>query len=33
VTGVEFLTEAERGYWEKRGYSVGANPWEEDRYA
>lgn len=33
VTGVEFLTEAERGYWEKRGYSVTANPWEEDRYA
>jgi DMSO/TMAO reductase YedYZ molybdopterin-dependent catalytic subunit len=33
VTGVEFLTESERGYWEKRGYSVTANPWEEDRYA
>jgi len=32
VTGVEFLTESERGYWEKRGYSVTANPWEEDRY-
>jgi DMSO/TMAO reductase YedYZ molybdopterin-dependent catalytic subunit len=33
VSGVEFLTEPERGYWEKRGYSVTANPWEEDRYA
>jgi DMSO/TMAO reductase YedYZ molybdopterin-dependent catalytic subunit len=33
VTGVEFLTEPERGYWEKRGYSVTANPWAEDRYA
>jgi DMSO/TMAO reductase YedYZ molybdopterin-dependent catalytic subunit len=33
VTGVEFLTEFERGYWEKRGYSVTANPWEEERYA
>ncbi len=33
VTGVEFLTESERGYWEKRGYSVTANPWEEERYA
>jgi DMSO/TMAO reductase YedYZ molybdopterin-dependent catalytic subunit len=32
VTGVEFLTEPTRGYWEKRGYSTTANPWEEDRY-
>ena len=33
VSGVEFLTEPERGYWEKRGYSVDANPWKERRYA
>ena len=33
VEGVEFLTEPERGYWEKRGYSVSANPWEQERYA
>jgi DMSO/TMAO reductase YedYZ molybdopterin-dependent catalytic subunit len=33
VSGVEFLTEAERGYWEKRGYSDSANPWNEERYA
>lgn len=33
VDGVEFLTESERGYWEKRGYSNTANPWEEDRYS
>jgi DMSO/TMAO reductase YedYZ molybdopterin-dependent catalytic subunit len=33
VDGVEFLTEAERGYWEKRGYSNTANPWNEERYA
>jgi DMSO/TMAO reductase YedYZ molybdopterin-dependent catalytic subunit len=33
VSGVEFLTEPERGYWEKRGYSNTANPWEEERYA
>jgi DMSO/TMAO reductase YedYZ molybdopterin-dependent catalytic subunit len=33
VTGVEFLAESERGYWERRGYSATANPWEEDRYA
>ncbi|WP_255196266.1 sulfite oxidase-like oxidoreductase [Halorarius litoreus] len=33
VTGVEFLTEPERGYWEKRGYSNTADPWNEERYA
>ena len=33
VTGVEFLDEPERGYWERRGYSATANPWEEERYA
>ena len=33
VSGVEFLTGPERGYWEKRGYSVDANPWKERRYA
>jgi len=32
VTGVEFLTESERGYWEQRGYSQTANPWAEQRY-
>ncbi|WP_251330560.1 sulfite oxidase-like oxidoreductase [Haloplanus pelagicus] len=32
VTGVEFLTEPERGFWEQRGYSVTANPWNEERY-
>ncbi len=33
VTGVEFLTEPERGYWELRGYSDSANPWAEERYS
>ncbi|WP_135826123.1 sulfite oxidase-like oxidoreductase [Halorussus ruber] len=33
VDGVEFLTEEERGYWEKRGYSNTANPWNEERYS
>ncbi|AFK19242.1 sulfite oxidase-like oxidoreductase [Haloferax mediterranei ATCC 33500] len=33
VSGVEFLTEPERGYWEKRGYSNTANPWNEERYS
>lgn len=32
VDGVEFLTEPERGYWELRGYSDSANPWNEERY-
>jgi DMSO/TMAO reductase YedYZ molybdopterin-dependent catalytic subunit len=33
VTGVEFLTEPERGYWERRGYSNTADPWKEERYS
>jgi DMSO/TMAO reductase YedYZ molybdopterin-dependent catalytic subunit len=32
VTGVEFCTEPEHGFWEERGYSVTANPWDEERY-
>jgi DMSO/TMAO reductase YedYZ molybdopterin-dependent catalytic subunit len=33
VDGVEFLTDPELGYWEKRGYSDTADPWAEERYA
>lgn len=33
LSGVEFLTERERGYWERRGYSGTANPWDEERYS
>ncbi|WP_418285356.1 sulfite oxidase-like oxidoreductase [Halorubrum sp. DTA46] len=33
VSGVEFLTGKELGYWEKRGYSDTANPWNEERYS
>ena len=33
VSGVEFLTEPELGYWEKRGYSDTADPWNEERYS
>ncbi|MFB6176889.1 MAG: sulfite oxidase-like oxidoreductase, partial [Halobaculum sp.] len=25
--------EPERGYWEKRGYSNTADPWNEERYS
>ncbi len=32
LSGIEILTEPERGYWEKRGYSESANPWNEERY-
>ncbi|MDL5361131.1 sulfite oxidase-like oxidoreductase [Halalkalicoccus sp. NIPERK01] len=33
VDGVEFLVEPERGFWEKRGYSNTADPWNEERYS
>jgi DMSO/TMAO reductase YedYZ molybdopterin-dependent catalytic subunit len=33
VSGVEFLTEPRRGYWERRGYSNTADPWNEERYS
>ncbi|ADJ15057.1 sulfite oxidase-like oxidoreductase [Halalkalicoccus jeotgali] len=32
VDGIEFLTEPERGFWENRGYSNTADPWNEERY-
>ena len=32
VDGVEFRTERKPGYWEQRGYSASANPWNEERY-
>lgn len=32
VDGIEFLTDPQRGYWELRGYSDSANPWNEERY-
>jgi len=33
VTGIRVLAEDEPGYWETRGYSNTAYPWEEDRYS
>lgn len=33
VDGIEFLTEPQRGYWERRGYSLTADPWQEERYS
>jgi DMSO/TMAO reductase YedYZ molybdopterin-dependent catalytic subunit len=32
VTGVEFCTDPRRGFWERRGYSDTADPWNEERY-
>ena len=33
ISGIEFLTEDRLGYWEERGYSNTARPWEDDRYS
>jgi len=33
ITGVRFVKEDERGYWERRGYHNHADPWKEERYA
>ena len=33
VSGITFLAEDKLGFWEVRGYSNGADPWTEDRYA
>lgn len=33
LTGLEFLTEHRRGYWEERGYHDVGDPWQEERYA
>ena len=32
VRGAEFLTENERGFWERYGYHNNADPWNEERY-
>jgi DMSO/TMAO reductase YedYZ molybdopterin-dependent catalytic subunit len=33
VTGIEFLSEEEEGYWELRGYHVRGDPWQQERYS
>jgi len=33
VKAITFLAEDKLGFWEVRGYSNGADPWTEDRYA
>ncbi|HKV73192.1 MAG TPA: sulfite oxidase-like oxidoreductase [Gemmatimonadales bacterium] len=32
VTGFEFLTEDEPGFWEQNGYHMRGEPWAEERY-
>lgn len=33
LKGIEFMAGDRLGFWEVRGYSNGADPWTEDRYA
>lgn len=33
VTGVEFLSSDERGFWERNGYHTYGDPWEEQRFS
>jgi len=33
ISRIEFLTSDRLGYWEERGYSNTARPWEDDRYS
>lgn len=32
VSGLEFMLEDRKGYWESRGYHNHADPWKEERY-
>ena len=33
LQGLEFTTEDQPGYWERRGYSMEADVWKEQRFA
>ena len=33
LRGIEYLTEARRGFWEERGYHTLADPWREERWS
>jgi DMSO/TMAO reductase YedYZ molybdopterin-dependent catalytic subunit len=33
VNGIELLTENQRGFWERNGYHIYGNPWNEQRYS
>lgn len=32
ISKIEFLKADQPGFWEERGYSMSARPWEDDRY-
>ncbi|MBI4233902.1 MAG: sulfite oxidase-like oxidoreductase [Chloroflexi bacterium] len=32
VNGLEFMEQNQPGFWEQRGYSMGADPWKEERF-
>ena len=33
VTGIEFMAEDKRGFWESHGYHNRGDPWQEERYS
>jgi DMSO/TMAO reductase YedYZ molybdopterin-dependent catalytic subunit len=33
LRGLEYLTDARRGFWEERGYHAVGDPWREERYS
>jgi len=33
ISRIEFLTQDRKGFWEERGYSNTAHPWQDDRYS
>jgi DMSO/TMAO reductase YedYZ molybdopterin-dependent catalytic subunit len=33
VSGVEFMAEDKRGFWESYGYHNHGDPWKEERYS
>jgi DMSO/TMAO reductase YedYZ molybdopterin-dependent catalytic subunit len=33
INRIELLTKNRRGFWEERGYSNTAHPWQDDRYS
>jgi DMSO/TMAO reductase YedYZ molybdopterin-dependent catalytic subunit len=33
VTGIEFIAKDEPGFWEKAGYHMHGDPWQEERYS
>lgn len=32
LSGLEFMTQDRPGFWERNGYSMSADPWQEERY-